>query len=215
VFKVPYKKASKEWSLWGCEYKLSKADAYPIKTYVDFKLDNTQTKDEQRSDPFASIVELLGSVGRGGHVWKPQTYEVEQGTRVFQLIERAGGLSPEADRPYIQRNYNFSVLLSDQQKIHIPSVYEVRDGYFTEKRKLVMLDTVSPDTTDQQGVAESSSLISINSDTMESLKSLPGVGDVTAQRIIAARPYGQVRDLVDRGIIKQSLYDKIVNNLDL
>ncbi len=69
VFKVPYKKASKEWSLWGCEYKLSKADAYPIKTYVDFKLDNTQTKDEQRSDPFASIVELLGSVGRGGHVW--------------------------------------------------------------------------------------------------------------------------------------------------
>jgi DNA uptake protein ComE-like DNA-binding protein len=78
-----------------------------------------------------------------------------------------------------------------------------------------MLDTVSPTTMDQQTVAENSSLISINNDTMESLKSLPGVGDVTAQRIIAARPYGQVHDLVDRGIIKQSLYDKIVTSLDL
>jgi competence protein ComEA len=172
-------------------------------------------KPAAQSDISSSTQKVKWYVDLSGAVMKPQTYEVEQGTRVFQLIERAGGLSPEADRPYIQRNYNFSVLLSDQQKIHIPSVYEVRDGYFTEKRKLVMLDTVSPDTTDQQGVAESSSLISINSDTMESLKSLPGVGDVTAQRIIAARPYGQVRDLVDRGIIKQSLYDKIVNNLDL
>jgi len=69
VYSIPYKKGSKEWSMWGAEYKLSKADAYPIKTYIDFKLDSTMTKDEQRSDPFSSIIELLGSVGRGGHAW--------------------------------------------------------------------------------------------------------------------------------------------------
>jgi hypothetical protein len=69
VYKIPYKKGSKEWSVWGAEYKLAKEDALPIKTYVDFKLDSTTTKDEQRSDPLSSIIELLGSVGRGGHVW--------------------------------------------------------------------------------------------------------------------------------------------------
>ncbi len=69
VYKIPYTKGSQEWSLWGTEYKLAKEDAYPIKTYIDFKLDNTQIKDEQRSDPLSSIIELLGSVGRGGHVW--------------------------------------------------------------------------------------------------------------------------------------------------
>ena len=69
VYSIPYTKHSEEWGLWGTEYKLAKEDAYPIKTYVDFKLDNTQTKDEQRSDPLSSVIELLGSVDRGGHVW--------------------------------------------------------------------------------------------------------------------------------------------------
>jgi competence protein ComEA len=72
-------------------------------------------KPAAQSDISSSTQKVKWYVDLSGAVMKPQTYEVEQGTRVFQLIERAGGLSPEADRPYIQRNYNFSVLLSDQQ----------------------------------------------------------------------------------------------------
>jgi DNA uptake protein ComE-like DNA-binding protein len=150
-----------------------------------------------------------------GAVIRAQTYEVDQGTRLFRLIELAGGLSPEADKSYIQRNYNFSVILTDQQKIHIPSVYEVRDGYFTEKRRLVNLDTSTPRAEQSASSNTDESLISINDSSLETLKILVGVGDVTAQRIIAGRPYTQVRDLLDRGIIKQSLYDNIVNNIEL
>ena len=154
-------------------------------------------------------------VDLSGAVMSPQTYEVEQGTRLFSLIEKAGGLSPEADKSYIQRNYNFSVILTDQQKIHMPSVYEVRDGYFTEKRKLVSLD-VTTTHADKSAVSNTdTSLISLNESSLETLKILSGVGDVTAQRIIAGRPYTQVQDLLDRGIIKQSLYDDIVNYLEL
>ncbi len=153
-----------------------------------------------------------------GSVSKPQTYSVSKGTRLFKLIEIAGGLSPEADRSYIQRNYNFSVILNDQQKIHIPSIYEVRDGYFTEKRRLVSLDIASsPDRVmdANDSTSDSASRISLNSANLETLKSLPGVGDVTAQRIIAGRPFDAVSNILDRGIVKKSVYDDIVNMLEL
>ncbi|MBP6993818.1 SLBB domain-containing protein [Candidatus Woesebacteria bacterium] len=171
--------------------------------------DEKKTRAEEVSPKAKIYVDLSGSVE------KPQTYEVDQGTRLFRLIEMAGGLSAQADKPYIQRNYNFSVILQDQQKVHIPSVYEVRDGYFTEKHRLVTLDMNTTSIGKPVDQASDGSLISLNESSLEVLKSLSGVGDVTAQRIIAGRPYDQVQDVVDREIIKQSLYDKIVNRLEL
>jgi len=150
-----------------------------------------------------------------GSVVNPKTYEVDSGTRLFRLIELAGGLSTDADKSYIQRNYNFSIVLSDQQKIHIPSIYEVRDGYFTETRRIVSLNSSQnsgPSFSDQD---QDSPLISINNSNTEMLESLTGIGEVTAQRIIAGRPYQQIQDLVDKGIIKQSLLDKLFERLEL
>ncbi len=179
-------------------------------------------KDPNSSESLATLsnTKTPGQKGKiyvdlSGAVISPQTYEVELGTRLFHLIKKAGGLSSEADKSYIQRNFNFSVILTDQQKIHIPSVYEVRDGYFTEKRRLVSLDIPTAYAEKSPLSNTDESLISLNESSLETLKILSGVGDVTAQRIIAGRPYEQVQDLLDRGIIKQSLYDNIVNNLKL
>ncbi len=55
-------------SLWGLQFGLSKADAYPIKTYVDYGLDKDQ-KDEYRIDPMTAILELMGSLGQGQQMW--------------------------------------------------------------------------------------------------------------------------------------------------
>jgi len=66
---APYIHEVGEWSMWGCEYKLTKPDAYPIQTYVDFKLDSAMMKEEQKSDPITSVIELLGSIGRGQQIW--------------------------------------------------------------------------------------------------------------------------------------------------
>jgi len=62
-------KYSKEsHALWGCEFKLTKADPYPIKTYVDYGLDR-DPKEEQKIDPITPTIEFLGSLGKKEYVW--------------------------------------------------------------------------------------------------------------------------------------------------
>jgi competence protein ComEA len=157
-------------------------------------------------------VDLSGSVN------KPRTYRIPRGTRLFELLELAGGLSPEADKGFVQRNYNFAVVLNDQQKVHIPSIYEVHDGKFSERNKLVTLESNLNGSANSQSASTNtvanSSLISLNNSSLEELKVLPGVGDVIGQQIMAARPYSQVSDLITKGIVKQTLYDKIARMLE-
>ncbi|MCI0619792.1 hypothetical protein L0Y40_02020 [Candidatus Wolfebacteria bacterium] len=54
--------------LWGAEFALTKADPYPIKTYVDYGLDR-DPKEEQKIDPIAPVIEWLGSLGAGEQAW--------------------------------------------------------------------------------------------------------------------------------------------------
>ncbi|MBP7846306.1 MAG: hypothetical protein KA007_02595, partial [Candidatus Pacebacteria bacterium] len=60
-----------EWNLFGTEFLLTKADPYPIKTYVDYGLDKSigSLDEEQRIDPLTSVMEFLGSVGSGEQAW--------------------------------------------------------------------------------------------------------------------------------------------------
>jgi hypothetical protein len=66
---VDYKGKEGEWSLWGMEYALTKEDAYPIKTYVDFGLDKESVKEEYKTDPITSMLEFLGSIGKDEQIW--------------------------------------------------------------------------------------------------------------------------------------------------
>jgi hypothetical protein len=55
-------------SLFGTMFALTKDDPYPIKTYVDFGLDQ-DPKEEFKIDPIASLIEFLGSIGKGEQIW--------------------------------------------------------------------------------------------------------------------------------------------------
>jgi hypothetical protein len=53
---------------WAAEFKFTKNDAYPIKTYVDYGLDK-DPKEEFKVDPLLPLIEFLGSIGPNQQVW--------------------------------------------------------------------------------------------------------------------------------------------------
>jgi len=61
--------------------------------------------------------------------------------------------------------------------------------------------------------SSAASKLDINSATADQLKALPGIGDATAQKIIASRPYHAKNDLVSRNIISQSEYGAIKDQI--
>ena len=56
------------WNGWGCEFKLEKPEAFPIKTYVDYGLDK-DPKEEFKVDPISPVIELFGSLQKGEQMW--------------------------------------------------------------------------------------------------------------------------------------------------
>lgn len=65
------------------------------------------------------------------------------------------------------------------------------------------------ETTPETERRQIATLIDINSATLADLRSLPGVGTVTAEKIVAGRPYASIDDLKARKIVSVKTYDKI------
>ena len=67
VYSVPKDIFEEDYDLYGAELMLTKEDAYPIRTYLDF--DKGILVDEHRIDPVASLLEAMNKLKEGEHIW--------------------------------------------------------------------------------------------------------------------------------------------------
>lgn len=56
-------------------------------------------------------------------------------------------------------------------------------------------------------------MVDINSGTFDQLKTLVGIGDTYAKKIVAGRPYQRTDELVIKAVIPQMIYDKIKDHI--
>lgn len=138
-----------------------------------------------------------------GEVVKPGVYEMPANARVFEVLEKAGGLTEDADRAFVDKTVNKAAKLVDGQKIFIPRSVDNQSSVLSAR-------DLGPAEVNQN---VSSYLININTDSFQKLDSLPGIGQTYAQRIIDHRPYSSIEDLKNKKVIPNSLFEKIKDKI--
>lgn len=58
-----------EYQLFAVEYQKGDTQALPIKTYIDYGMDKNPDTPEIQVDPITNILELMGTLGKGQHLW--------------------------------------------------------------------------------------------------------------------------------------------------
>lgn len=135
-----------------------------------------------------------------GEVNCPGVYTVAADTRVYEVIELAGGMTGNAQEDYL----NLAEPVEDGQQIIVIS----KDEYESMKSSAGS-DGIDADGTD----TASDGLININTATAEELTALPGIGDVKAEAIVSYREangsFTSIEDIMNVDGIKEGSFSKI------
>jgi competence protein ComEA len=147
-------------------------------------------------DPIAAEAAIVIDVG--GAVVHPGVYRLPPGSRIADAIAAAGGFTARVDAAGADRQLNLAALLKDGDEVRIPSRDDPRPT------------AANPGTAGAAGSAGGP--IDINSASAEQLDTLPGIGPVTAAKIIAARekqPFRSVDELQSRKLVGPATYEKL------
>lgn len=173
-----------------------------------------------------------------GMVKTPGVYELDIGSRVIDVINKAGGLTKDANTEYI----NLSKKITDEMIIIIYSKDEIEKFKYTDKEVIYIEyecdcpdnindacitndDTVNTNDTsnipdDNENTKDTiDALISINDGTLEELMNLDGIGEAKAKAIIEYREkngkFEKLEDIMNVSGIGEKAYSKIKDNIKL
>lgn len=137
-----------------------------------------------------------------GEVEKPGVYLVDDDARLYQVIDKAGGMTEKAKKDYL----NLAETVHDGQEIKVLS----KKQYKKQKRA-----TIREETKDTGAGAEDlgSGRVNINTADVEQFTVLPGIGNTKAAAIIAYREengnFSSIEDIKNVSGIGEATFNNI------
>lgn len=155
-----------------------------------------------------------------GEVKNPNVYVLEEGSRIFEVIDMAGGPTEEADLSKINR----ALYLSDGQCIVVKNINDNEDE--GEEDNAVSLNNESVETSNtlvresvDKPVGEESNIVNINSASKESLMTLHGIGESKAQGIVDYREengdFKSIEEITNVSGIGEKTFEKIKDKISV
>ncbi len=130
-----------------------------------------------------------------GAVENPGVYQVEEGSRLFEVVELAGGLREDAD----EASLNLAQGVSDGEQINVLT-YEEAQAQASQG-------------VSAQGAEADDGLVNINTATLSELTQISGIGETRAQAIIDYREkngaFSSIEDIKNVDGIKDGVFSKI------
>lgn len=167
-----------------------------------------EERDGQKEEEKMIWVHVCGEV-----VW-PGVYTLPAGSRVYDAIVKAGGITGEGVGDYL----NQASLLLDGMKITIPSFSQIQEWEATGESGIEGQDGGEGMAAKEAGLQEAKDhRIDLNTADEAALCTLPGIGSGRAKRIIAYReehgPFLQIEDIMKVSGIKEGAFAKLKDQI--
>lgn len=186
--------------------------------------ENNQTEDNLLSKENIENTENKIKIYITGAIKNTGVYELKENSRIADCIEKAGGITNEADLS----NINLAYILEDGVKIYIPKKGENINNINDNTQEFVTKENgkqeSSKNSKTTQNSKSSSSLssenkisknekVNINTASQTDLETLPGIGSSTALKIIEYRKskgkFNSIEDIKKVNGIGESKFTKI------
>lgn len=150
-------------------------------------------------NPYESVADIIIDVE--GAVTYPGIVVLKEGCRVYEAVEKAGGLLEGADTKYV----NLADFLEDGSIVYIPFAEENAPASSISSNEALSSNSSLSN--------EGSEKININTADIQKLVTLPGIGEAYARAIVDYRSSGgrftDIKDIMKVSGIGEAKYEKI------
>ncbi len=186
---------------------------------VERVIENVEEEKEEE------IIDKDYKVDIKGAIKNPGVYELKEGTRVIDVIKKAGGLNSNADTTvnnlskYIEDEMVI-VIYTKEEVSHFDQILEMsknEEELCTDYNGVIDNDSCinlwEDETKNEDSNIEVDTKVSLNTASLELLMTLPGIGESKAESIISYRekegPFEKIEDIMNISGIGESTFEKI------
>lgn len=148
-----------------------------------------ETDNRMTEPPVSYFVHICGEVK------EPGVYEMEEGSRIYQVVDAAGGFTEDAATDYL----NMAQTIQDGMKILVPAVSGLEEHLLN-----------GPEESVQTGQGQK---VNLNTATKDQLMTLRGIGEARAEDILRYReehgPFESIEEIMEISGIKDAAFQKI------